>query len=148
MWQLDDSKNVDLQHVPIASDTFPQAKLVSTVTENTYKLSTKALGESANFNKEWDIPAHAADGGLRSFYVSQLSAVGLRELLARLQINRPFFLSSSVLITLWLSFLTASACLVHLAFKRLSDPSGEPVPPVMKQVCKRSSAFEGGDIWR
>ena len=40
---------------PIASDTLPTVTTRLTVTENTYKLSTKALGESSDFNKEWDI---------------------------------------------------------------------------------------------
>ena len=35
--------------------TSDRPKFVSTVTENTYKLSTKTLGEPSNFNKEWDI---------------------------------------------------------------------------------------------
>jgi hypothetical protein len=65
--------------------------------------------------------SHAPDGGLRAFHLSQFAHVSLWELLARVEINRPFFLSNPVLITLWLCFLLASVLLVHLSVKAFSS---------------------------
>jgi hypothetical protein len=60
---------------------------------------------------------HAPDGGLRSFHVSQLNQIGLAELLARLEINRPVFATNVVLLTAWCVFLIASTLLVYFAVK-------------------------------
>jgi hypothetical protein len=61
--------------------------------------------------------SHAPDGGLRSFHVSQLREITLTELLSRLAANRPPFINSLSLITLWCVFLIAAAALVYLATK-------------------------------
>jgi hypothetical protein len=58
--------------------------------------------------------SHAPNGGLRTFHASQLAHIPFGELLARIEINRPFFLSNAVLIGLWLCFLVASVLLVHI----------------------------------
>jgi hypothetical protein len=60
---------------------------------------------------------HAPDGGLRSFHFSQLNQIGLAELLARLEINRPVFATNVVLLTAWCAFLIASTLLVYFAVK-------------------------------
>lgn len=65
------------------------------------------------------IIAHAADGGLRAFHISQLRAIGIGELLARLQINRPSFITAGALITSWLCFLTASVAVVLVCLRSL-----------------------------
>ena len=59
--------------------------------------------------------AHVPKGGLRSFHVSQLKQIGLTELLARLEINRPLFMTNPVWLTLWCLFLLNSAALVYIA---------------------------------
>jgi hypothetical protein len=57
--------------------------------------------------------AHTAGGALQSFHPSQLNDIGFPELLARLEVNRPFFLTNGVLVSLWVLYLTASAALVY-----------------------------------
>ena len=57
---------------------------------------------------------HAPNGALRSFYLSQFKTVAVSEILTRLTINRPFFVTNSVLILLWCLFLAASGALVYI----------------------------------
>jgi hypothetical protein len=59
--------------------------------------------------------AHAPDGGLQSFHVSQLKTISTTELLARLEINRASLLTNSTLVLLWCLFLAASALLPYIA---------------------------------
>ena len=68
--------------------------------------------------------AHTAGGSLQSFHPSQLNDIGFHELLARLEVNRPFFLTNAVLVSLWVLYVIASAALVHAGRYFLSPPRG------------------------
>jgi len=63
--------------------------------------------------------AHAPDGGLRSFHLSQLNTIPLAEILSRLEINRPFF-GHSGLIVLWFLFIAAAIALPYISARSFS----------------------------
>ena len=65
--------------------------------------------------------AHAPNGGLQSFHISQLATISMKELLARLEINRASLVTDPTLIILWCLFLAASALLPHTAVAALYD---------------------------
>jgi hypothetical protein len=66
--------------------------------------------------------AHAPDGGLQSFHLSQLNAIGFAEILARLQTNKVSFMKSQVIIGLWSLFLAASVSLPFVAARAFRAP--------------------------
>jgi 4-amino-4-deoxy-L-arabinose transferase-like glycosyltransferase len=66
--------------------------------------------------------AHAPDGGLQSFHLSQLNTIGFAEILARLQTNKVSFMTSQVIIGLWSLFLAASVSLPFVAARAFRAP--------------------------
>ena len=63
--------------------------------------------------------AHRPDGGLQAFYLSQVKTIGILELLARLEINRPSFLTNVTLIGSWSLFITTTLALAFVSGKYL-----------------------------
>src|SRR5262249_2210801 len=69
--------------------------------------------------------AHAADGGLQAFHLSQLNTIGLAEILARLQTNKASFLTNHVLTALWSLFIAASVSLPIIAARAFKPHRGD-----------------------
>jgi len=66
--------------------------------------------------------AHAPDGGLQSFHLSQLNTIGFTEVLARLQTNKVSYMTSQVIIGLWSLFVAASLTLPFVAVRAFRAP--------------------------
>lgn len=66
--------------------------------------------------------AHAPDGGLQSFHLSQLNTIGFTEVLARLQTNKVSYMTSQVIIGLWSLFVAASLTLPFVAARAFRAP--------------------------
>jgi 4-amino-4-deoxy-L-arabinose transferase-like glycosyltransferase len=74
------------------------------------------------------------NGGVHALSLSQLHTVGFQVMLARLTLNKPAYLSASVLATLWALFLAATLLLIALsvaiAHDRWTCPPASPwLPP-------------------
>jgi hypothetical protein len=70
--------------------------------------------------------AHKPEGPLANFHLDRLGTIGLREIVQRLLVHKPFIGSSGMLL-LWVAYLSATIVLAVIAF-RMKSPraSGDP----------------------
>jgi 4-amino-4-deoxy-L-arabinose transferase-like glycosyltransferase len=58
---------------------------------------------------------HNPGGGLPAFHLSQAAELGIREILSRMQLNRPEVLSEGILVAVWFAFVCSSVVLALVA---------------------------------
>ncbi|MBI4875351.1 MAG: glycosyltransferase family 39 protein [Acidobacteria bacterium] len=71
--------------------------------------------------------AHAPDGKLQNFHLSQLASLGWTELLSRLETNRPFLGGYPVFVLLWVLYVLATAACVVVAILQARRTRSDPV---------------------
>jgi len=64
---------------------------------------------------------HTVSGALQSFHPEKMG-IGIFQLLTRLTVNRPPFLTGTVLVGIWVAYLSATIGLFFVALKNLREP--------------------------
>lgn len=75
--------------------------------------------------------AHRPDGPLATFHLAQLAETGPREILARLAVNKPLWLTPAAICSLWAGYAIATLAAIGLSFRLIRFPSS-PTPPASK----------------
>jgi hypothetical protein len=90
--------------------------------------------------------AHTSAGSLQHFHPEQLGQIGWSELFSRLTINRPTFVSPTILFLVWAAYLAASGLLAFVAvyagsgrliklIGACSDSSDRATGPMQSRTC-------------